>query len=49
VKIVIQSSALSDLAGGFDFHDHQVKADTVLVRAVLDLRSDPQQIRRCLA
>jgi hypothetical protein len=96
VKIVIQSSALADLADGFDFYEriepglggyfldslysdidslqlyagihmiqfgkyhrllskrfpygiyYQVKEDTVLVRAVLDLRRDPERIKRRL-
>ena len=96
MKIVIQSSALADLADGFDFYEriepglggyfldslysdidslqlyagihmiqfgkyhrllskrfpygiyYQVKEDTVLVRAVLDLRRDPERIKRRL-
>lgn len=97
MKIVIQSSALADLADGFDFYEeiepglgayfldslysdidslqlyagihiihfgkyhrllskrfpygiyYQMEEDTVLVRAVLDLRRDPEWIRRRLA
>jgi len=96
VKIAIQSSALADLANGFEFYEHQepglggyfldslysdidslqlyagvhlihfgkyhrllsrrfpcgiyyqVTDDTVLVRAVLDLRRDPAWIKRRL-
>jgi len=96
VKIVIQSSALADLADGFDFYErnerglgayffnclfadidllqsyagihlihfgkyhrllskrfpygiyYQVEGNVVLVRAVLDLRRDPERIKRRL-
>jgi plasmid stabilization system protein ParE len=96
VRIVIQSSALADLADGFDFYEriepglggyfldslysdidslmqyagihmihfgkyhrllskrfpygiyYQVEGNTVLVRAVLDLRRDPEWIKRRL-
>ena len=96
MKIVIQSSALADLAGGFDFYEqiepglggyfldslysdidslqlyagihiihfgkyhrllskrfpygiyYQVEENAVLVRAVLDLRRDPEWIKRRL-
>jgi hypothetical protein len=96
VKIVIQSSALADLADGFDFYErqepglgsyfldslysdidslqlyagihivhfgkyhrllskrfpygiyYQVNGDSAVVRAVLDLRRDPRQIKRRL-
>jgi len=96
VKIIIQSSALTDLADGFDFYEekelglggyfldslysdidslqlyagihliqfgkyhrllskrfpygiyYQVKDNSAIIRAVLDLRRDPQQIRRRL-
>ena len=96
MKIVIQSSALADLADGFDFYERNepglgsyfldslyadidllkfyagihmirfgkyhrllskkfpygiyylVKEDSVVVRAVLDLRRDPEQIKRRL-
>ena len=96
MKIIIQSSALTDLADGFDFYEekelglggyfldslysdidslqlyagihliqfgkyhrllskrfpygiyYQVKDNSAIIRAVLDLRRDPQQIRRRL-